>query len=514
MQENKNKGSGLKSIISWAIGSRTLFMLSAFLMLGAFCSPLLSEEQILMQGPDMALNHATENDTVAAPSPEPPSKELSELKTQRMEYSPILGANEPPIKSLAAVLERNARLISSMESRLLQSNTEKEIEINQLNAALGAAIMQAENAEKVRIDLEAQIQQGIADKKQELDRLTESLNAAQVEAKAIQLLKQDLGVKLEQTVTEKDAEIARLSEALDARRTESQDLQSAKDELTRLLDQTRAKQQEEVARLTEENTQTNARLAQAQLENQALLTELQDAKHNVAQQEQRISEFNTSLAALELEEQRLQGALADSTAKVEALADEKLQRTTQLQATMGRLKNTTQTLDDSRVEFSSLEQQLTKTRQELVDVTDREASTSLVLDQLMEEKQRIQQQLETTQARLTPQEGGAATIDSIQQQASELGESYREIYRTQGADAGQGDLRLEDGRNALLAEQMLLVRLFSGKGIYTVQTDDSLSRVSYLMYGSSIRWPDIFKANSHILKDPNHLVPGLPLVIP
>ncbi len=98
-----------------------------------------------------------------------------------------------------------------------------------------------------------------------------------------------------------------------------------------------------------------------------------------------------------------------------------------------------------------------------------------------------------------------------------MSESYREIYRTQGGDVGQGgegNLQLEDGRNALLAEQMVLVRLFSGKGIYTVQADDSLSRVSYLMYGSSKFWPEIFQANSHILKDPDHLVPGLPLVIP
>jgi len=49
---------------------------------------------------------------------------------------------------------------------------------------------------------------------------------------------------------------------------------------------------------------------------------------------------------------------------------------------------------------------------------------------------------------------------------------------------------------------------------YTVQSGDTLSRISQKVYGTSGRWMDIFQANRDQLPSPNALKPGQELVIP
>lgn len=49
---------------------------------------------------------------------------------------------------------------------------------------------------------------------------------------------------------------------------------------------------------------------------------------------------------------------------------------------------------------------------------------------------------------------------------------------------------------------------------YTVETGDTLSRISAKVYGSSNRWMDIFQANRDQLPSPNALQPGQVLQIP
>lgn len=122
-------------------------------------------------------------------------------------------------------------------------------------------------------------------------------------------------------------------------------------------------------------------------------------------------------------------------------------------------------------------------------------------------------------SRLPAEEGGAADAGSVREQAAELGKFYREVYnlsvsKDAASASSETNSKLERGRTALLAEQMLLGRLIGSKGVYTVKPDDSLSGIAYSMYGSSNLWPKIFETNSHILTSPDQLVPGLPIVIP
>ena len=54
----------------------------------------------------------------------------------------------------------------------------------------------------------------------------------------------------------------------------------------------------------------------------------------------------------------------------------------------------------------------------------------------------------------------------------------------------------------------------AGARTYTVESGDTLSRISAKMYGTSARWTEIFQANTDQLPSPNALKPGQVLRIP
>ena len=49
---------------------------------------------------------------------------------------------------------------------------------------------------------------------------------------------------------------------------------------------------------------------------------------------------------------------------------------------------------------------------------------------------------------------------------------------------------------------------------YTVKSGDSLSKIAKAMYGDPMRYPEIFEANTPMLKDPDKIYPGQVLRIP
>jgi nucleoid-associated protein YgaU len=310
--------------------------------------------------------------------------------------------HESVLQMLKQALDHNTQRLSVVEERLLKSSAEKEIEINRLNAALAAMIVEAENAEKLRVDLESRLQRLLTEKEQAF----------------VSQQKQKL------VFAEKDAEI-----------------------------------------------------------------------------------------------DRLKNELSESKRLVKNLEEQNQQRAVKLKSSSDKLQNMTQKLEASVSEFGALEQALNQTQVDLVNVTDREALAAQALAQFEEDKRHLQGQLDSIRARLPAVEGGSADIVSVREQAAELGRFYREAFTTatNQSDVAQStevNPQLEQSRTALIAEQMLLGRLLSARGIYTIKPDDSLSGISYAMYGSSNFWPKIFKTNSHILSSPNQLVPGYPLIIP
>lgn len=49
---------------------------------------------------------------------------------------------------------------------------------------------------------------------------------------------------------------------------------------------------------------------------------------------------------------------------------------------------------------------------------------------------------------------------------------------------------------------------------YTVQSGDTLWKISQEMYGDGSKYMKIFEANTDLLKDPDHIFPGQKLVVP
>jgi chromosome segregation ATPase len=413
----------LKFFIYQSLLLRNLAMSAALSSLCLYSSLVWAESHSTEEGVDAQLNVGSE--LMAKPDvPGQPREEVSQQSDHWDVLTHSLERVESVLQKLQEVLDHNTKRLTVVEEGLLESNAEKEIEINRLNAALAAMIVEAENANKVRVDLESRIQQVVSEQEQVLGRMTDSLNSAQSKTQSMLTEKQGLVSQHKLVLAEKDAEIASLKK----------DLSEAK-----LL--------------------------------------------------------------------------------VKGLENENQQRATELKSTSEKLHNMTQKLEASVSDFGALEQTLTQTQVDLVNVTDRETVAAQTLSQIEEEKRHLQNQLDLIRARLPAAEGGLADIASIREQAAELGNFYREAYSTatkqdSAAQSAEIDSQLEQRRTALMAEQMLLGRLLAGRGIYTIKPDDSLSSISYAVYGVSNFWPKIFKTNSHILSSPDQLVPGLPLVIP
>jgi len=62
--------------------------------------------------------------------------------------------------------------------------------------------------------------------------------------------------------------------------------------------------------------------------------------------------------------------------------------------------------------------------------------------------------------------------------------------------------------------QGLIARLTGARGIYTVQNADSLSKIAAFFYHDGLRWPAIFKANSHLIHHPDLSYPEQVLIVP
>jgi len=54
----------------------------------------------------------------------------------------------------------------------------------------------------------------------------------------------------------------------------------------------------------------------------------------------------------------------------------------------------------------------------------------------------------------------------------------------------------------------------SAPSVYTVQKGDTLEKIAKKVYGDAKRWPKIYQANRHLLKDANRVYPGQVLTIP
>ncbi len=129
----------------------------------------------------------------------------------------------------------------------------------------------------------------------------------------------------------------------------------------------------------------------------------------------------------------------------------------------------------------------------------------------------LESNLSLAKAQKLPSASREADPATVQARAAELGNSYELVYtgvENQESTKTGVIADLERLSDDLFREQSLLARTLAANGVYKVLPHDSLSRIAYKVYGTSKRWPDIYSANDHLLKNPDALLPGLVLVIP
>jgi nucleoid-associated protein YgaU len=150
-------------------------------------------------------------------------------------------------------------------------------------------------------------------------------------------------------------------------------------------------------------------------------------------------------------------------------------------------------------------------------LAERERRQTEALSALRTQASELTAQLLKTRAHLAPEEGGDADPRTVRARAADLARAYKVVYaETSGARPVEAtaDPALERVSRDLFAEQSLLARLVDAGSVYTVRPLDSLSRIAQRVYGRYERWPDIYRANEHLIEDPDRLLPGMVLVIP
>lgn len=116
---------------------------------------------------------------------------------------------------------------------------------------------------------------------------------------------------------------------------------------------------------------------------------------------------------------------------------------------------------------------------------------------------RSEQQVLMTQLAATGQDLGQA-----KQRAFDLNKTYTSLLSEKDQlvmASAKRKAELDATRKALESAQTEIARLTGARGIYTVQTVDSLSSVAAFFYRDGTRWPDVFKANELLITNPDQI---------
>jgi len=290
-------------------------------------------------------------------------------------------------------------------------------------------------------------------------------------------------------------------------------------------------------------------LTAAQSEIAAATTARQGLEQRVAATEKaktdaeaQLAELKTSLEAAKADAERRAAELATSTKSLEA-AGRELEalkaRHAEVETKAAQLGTTNQGLTST---LSALETQQIKSREELTVKAKafEEASSELQSlkarlqemeaksTQLSAENQKLAGKLSAVTAERSNLSAEQKTLqtevvttgkdlDQAKQRVVDLNKSYGVLLAEKDklvSTSAKRKAELEDARKALEAAQEEVARLAGARGIYTVQEFDSLSSIAAFFYRDGARWPDVYKANSFIVKNPDHLDAGMVLIIP
>jgi len=111
----------------------------------------------------------------------------------------------------------------------------------------------------------------------------------------------------------------------------------------------------------------------------------------------------------------------------------------------------------------------------------------------------------------------AKTLEDAKARSAELNRAYEALLQEKSQLAASSQTRqaeLARIKTAFEQAQSVVARLTGARGIYTVQDGDSLSKIAAFFYHRAARWPDILRANSHLIDKPDLIYPKQVLIIP
>lgn len=127
--------------------------------------------------------------------------------------------------------------------------------------------------------------------------------------------------------------------------------------------------------------------------------------------------------------------------------------------------------------------------------------------------ERLESRITALEERLAGKHADPEAVAAAQTRITELDKAYRTLLATHPRDAAR-KAALGSTLAALQQGQIELARLTGARGVYTVQSGDSLERIARFFYRDGGRWRAIFQANAFLLGRPSHLAPGTVLLIP
>lgn len=174
-------------------------------------APLLGAEPRSAEEQDNNVELSVESDlSTNTDTLQPQVNEVTQKNDQRVAAFGAMERFESYLQALKEGLEQTTKQLSFVEKRLIDSTAKKEIEINRLNAALAAMIVEGESVEKARIDLESRLQKLQVEKQEIVARLNDSLTAERAKNQSLQAETEAIISENKRALTEKNAEIARL----------------------------------------------------------------------------------------------------------------------------------------------------------------------------------------------------------------------------------------------------------------------------------------------------------------
>jgi len=261
------------------------------------------------------------------------------------------------------------------------------------------------------------------------------------------------------------------------------------------------------------NIELNTRLIELNIRLADLSEQLVQSKQQTRDANETILNLNQRIKQLEKKEQ-IQPDLSGLQQQIDLAQNEQKMVEQQLQDYLEKEKNNLKLLADKEKQLQQSATRLVESQQEK--------------DTVQSEMNNFRQQLEETRALMQSLLGEQQQLDDklenseqalllARTKANDINLKYRNMLteknRLESVD-DQTRKQLGDLRQNLEATQKKIARLTQSRGIYTVQSDDNLSKIAAFFYRDGTQWTNIWKANQFLLDKPDLIYTGMVLVIP